>query len=143
LTVLVQDCVSVIAPYPFRIEPLEEFDPIGGLDVTGGGDVWYARPLHFFSCTLCPTALMGNKTSHKDVSLVFFNTFEPICLTTDSCMQRKGVPMLYEREASQVPSLYVCPARGKFPREAASANQDTNLWTIRYYFVEIIGNNRV
>jgi hypothetical protein len=24
-------------------------------------------------------------------------------------MQRKGVPMLYERAASQVPSLYVCP----------------------------------
>jgi hypothetical protein len=33
-----------------------------------------------------------------DVSLVFFNTFEPISLTPESCMQRKGVPMLYERE---------------------------------------------
>ncbi len=44
---------------------------------------------------------MGDTTSHKDVSLVFFNTFEPISLTPD-----KGVPMLYERAASQVPSLY-------------------------------------
>jgi hypothetical protein len=35
----------VVAPYPFRIEPLEDFDPIRDLDVTGGGDVWYARPL--------------------------------------------------------------------------------------------------
>jgi hypothetical protein len=47
LMLLVQDCVCVAAPYPFRIEPLEDFDPIGDLDVTGGGDVWYARPLLF------------------------------------------------------------------------------------------------
>jgi hypothetical protein len=52
---------------------------------------------------------MDDTTLHKDVSLVFFNTFEPISLTPESCMQRKVVPMLYERAASQVPSLYVCP----------------------------------
>jgi hypothetical protein len=52
MMLLVQDCVCVIAPYPFRIEPLEDFDPIGDLDVTGGGDVWYARPLLFFTCTV-------------------------------------------------------------------------------------------
>jgi hypothetical protein len=68
-------------------------------------------PLLFFTCTVCPTGHMGDTTSHKDVSLVFFtvNTFEPISLTPESCMQRKGFPMLYERAASQVPSLYVCP----------------------------------
>ncbi len=33
----------------------------------------------------------------------------PISLPPESCMQRKHVPMLYERAASQVPSLYVCP----------------------------------
>ena len=146
MLLLVQDCVCVVAPYPFRIEPLEDFDPIGDLDVTGGGDLWYARPLLFFTCTVCPTGRMGDATSHKDVSLVFFNTFEPISLTPESCMQRKGVPMLYERAASQVPSLYVCPVenvlgrvplipcylngnsvntiphcfRGKIPREAAA-----------------------
>ena len=43
------------------------------------------------------------------LSLVFFSTFEPICLTLDSCLQRKGVPMLYERAAKEVPTLYVCP----------------------------------
>ena len=142
----VQDCVCVVAPYPFRIEPLEDFDPMGDLDVTGRGDLWYARPLLFFTCSVCPTGHMGDGTSHKDLSLVFFSTFEPISLTPDSCMQRKGVPMLYERAASQVPSLYVCPVenvlgrvplipcylngnsvntiphnfRGKIPREAAA-----------------------
>jgi hypothetical protein len=146
MTLLVQDCVCVVAPYPFRIEPLEDFDPIGDLDVTGVGDVWYARPLLFFTCTVCLTGHMDNTTSHKDVSLVFFNTFEPISLTPESCMRRKGVPMLYERATSQVPSLYVCPVesvlgrvplipcylncnsvnkiphcfRGKIPREAAA-----------------------
>ena len=152
MLLLVQDCVCVVAPYPFRIEPLEEFDPIGDLDVTGGGDLWYARPLLFFTCTVCPTGHMGDGTSHKDVSLVFFSTFEPISLTPDSCMQRKGVPMLYERAASQVPSLYVCPVenvlgrvplipcylngnsvntiphcfRGKIPREAAADSRPDN-----------------
>jgi hypothetical protein len=52
LMLLVQDCVCVVvAPYPFRIEPLEDFDPIGDSDVAGlaagGGDVWYASPLLF------------------------------------------------------------------------------------------------
>ena len=99
-----------------------------------------------YSCTLCPTGHLGDTRSHKSVSLVFFSTFEPISLTPDSCMQRKGVPMLYERAASQVPSLYVCPVenvlgrvplipcylngnsantiphcfRGKIPREASA-----------------------
>jgi hypothetical protein len=59
---------------------------------------------------------MGDTTSHKDVSLVFFNTFEPISLTPASCMQRKGVPMLYERAASQVPSPYVCPVENVLGR---------------------------
>ncbi len=83
MMLLVQDCICVVAPYPFRIEPLEDFDPIGNSDVTGGGDVWYVRPLLFFTCTGCPTGHMGDTTSHKDVSLVFFNTFEPISLTPD------------------------------------------------------------
>ncbi len=39
MMLLVQDFVCVVAPYPFRIEPLEDFDPMGDLDVTGGGDV--------------------------------------------------------------------------------------------------------
>jgi hypothetical protein len=86
MMLLVQDCVRAVAPYLFRIEPLEDSIPIGDLDVTGAGDVWYARPLLFFTCTVCPTGHMGNTTLHKNVSLVFFNTFEPISLTPDSCI---------------------------------------------------------
>ena len=33
MKLLAQDCVCVVAPYPFRIEPLEDFDPIGDFDV--------------------------------------------------------------------------------------------------------------
>jgi hypothetical protein len=43
------------------------------------------------------------------LSLVFLCTFEAICLTPDSCLQRKGVPMLYELAAKKVPTLCVCP----------------------------------
>ena len=64
------------------------------MDITGAGEVWYARPQLFFKCTLCPTGAMENTRRHKEFSLVFFNTFEPISLTPDSCMQQKGVPML-------------------------------------------------
>ena len=52
------------------------------------------------------------------LSLVFFSTFEPICLTLDSCLQRKGVPMLYERAAKEVPTLYVCPVENVLGRVA-------------------------
>jgi hypothetical protein len=105
----------------------------------------------FFSL-LVPYGHMGDTTSHKNVFLVFLNTVEPISLTPESCMQRKGVPMMYERAASQVPSLYVCPVenvlgrvllipcylngtsvntithcfRGKIPREAAADSRPDN-----------------
>ena len=116
LTLLVQDTLCLVAPYPFRLEPLEEFDPLSDFDMTGGDDVWFARPQLFFSCTLCPTGQMEDKASHREVSLVFFSTFEPISLTPDSCMQRNGIPMLYERAASQLPTLYVCPVENVLSR---------------------------
>jgi hypothetical protein len=40
------------------------------------------------------TTCFQNKNPHKAVSLVFFDTVEPINLTPESCMQRKGIPML-------------------------------------------------
>ncbi len=64
----------------------------------------------------CAVGCLNNDRSHKQVSLVFFSTFEPISLTPDSCMQRKGVPMLYERAANQVPTLYVCPVENVLGR---------------------------
>ncbi len=80
----------------------------------------------------------GHTTSHnlKDVSLVFFNTFEPISLTPESCMQRKGVPMMYERAVSQVPLLYVCPVEnvlGRVPLIPCYLN-DNSVNTIPHCF---------
>ena len=108
--------MCLVAPYPFRLEPLEEFDLLSDFDMTGGDDVWFARQQLFFSCTLCPTGQMEDKASHREVSLVFFSTFEPISLTPDSCMQRNGIPMLYKRAASQLPTLYVCPVENVLGR---------------------------
>ena len=63
----------------------------------GDGLVWYARPQLFYNCTLCPAGAKGDRRIHKEVSLVYFSTFEPIELTPDSIMQRlgAGVPMLF------------------------------------------------
>ncbi len=121
MLLLVQDCVCVVAPYPFRIEPLEEFDPIGDLDVTGGGDLWYARPLLFFTCTVCPTGHMGDGPSHKDVSLVFFSTFEPISLYVCPVENVLGrVPLIpCYLKGNSVNSIPHC-FRGKIPREASA-----------------------
>jgi hypothetical protein len=48
----------------------------------------------------------------KEVSLVFFSTFEPVELTPDSFMQRQGVPMLFDSAScSALPSLYICPVK--------------------------------
>jgi hypothetical protein len=62
-----------------------------------------------FSCNLCPAGQMEDKGSHREVSLVFYSTFEPISLPRDSYMQSSGIPMLYEQAASQLPTLYVFP----------------------------------
>ena len=111
-----QDCVCLVAPYPYRIEPLDEFNVTRDFDITGTGDVWYARQQLFFKCTLCPTGETDDPRKYKEYSLVFFSTFEPISLTPDSCMQQKGVPMLYERSATVLPSLYVCPVENVLGR---------------------------
>ena len=108
-----QDCVCLVAPYPFRIEPLDEFNVNRDFNISGAGEVWYARQQLLFRCTLCPTCAMGDACKYKEFALVLFSTFEPISLTPDSCMQQKGVPMLYERSATVLPSLYrdVCPVQ--------------------------------
>jgi hypothetical protein len=76
------------------------------------GLVWYARPQLYFNCTLCPTDAKDSLYSafHKEVSLVYFSTFEPIALTPDSIMQQAGVPMLYDSASNpRLPCLYICP----------------------------------
>jgi hypothetical protein len=65
----------------------ESFNLKTDFDLTGAA--WYARPQLFFNCTLGPTGLMASVrsgsqccTSHKEVSLEYFSTFEPIELST-------------------------------------------------------------
>ncbi len=108
--------MCLVAPYSFQNQPLDEFNVTRDFDITGAGPVWYARQQLLFKCTLCPTGPMEHTQRHKEFSLVFFSTFEPISLTPDSCMQQKGVPMLYELSSTVLPSLYVCPVENVLGR---------------------------
>jgi hypothetical protein len=67
---LLQDTLCLVAPYPFRLEPLEDFDPLVDFDMTGGDDVWFAPPQLFFTCSFCPNGRSQDKSSHREVSLV-------------------------------------------------------------------------
>ena len=80
--------------------------------------VWYGMRALNSSSTLCPTGAKGRSGSHKEVSLVYFSTFEPIKLTPDSVMQRAGVPMLYDSASNpRLPCLYICPVTNVLGRE--------------------------
>ncbi len=87
-----QDCVVVLVPFPNNPNPVELFNVKTDFDLTGDGLVWYARPQLLFNCTLCLNGLKAtmHSGSHKEVSLVYFSTFEPIDLTPDSIMQLAG-----------------------------------------------------
>ena len=43
----IQDCVCLIAPFPFNDQPPELFNPATEFDMSGAGKIWYARPQHF------------------------------------------------------------------------------------------------
>jgi hypothetical protein len=121
--------VCLVAPHPFLDEPLDEFNVTSDFDITGAGDIWYARQQLFFKCTLCPTGEMGNTRRHKGFSLVLFSTFEPISLTPDSCIQQKGIPMLYKRSRTVLPFPYVCPVEnvlGRVPLIPCYLNGNTS-----------------
>jgi hypothetical protein len=80
---------------------------------------------------------MNDPHRQKEVSLVFFSTFEPISLTPDRCMQRKGVPMLYERAATVLQTLYVCPVENvicSLPLIPCYLNGNTSNDTIQYKY---------
>ena len=107
----VQDCV-LLAPYPNNPNPVDSLNVKTDFDLQGDGLVWNARPQLFFNCTLCPTGAQAVLFSgvHKEVSLVYFSTFEPIELTPDSIMQQAGVTMLYDSASNpRLPRLYICP----------------------------------
>ena len=108
----VHEVVVLLAPFPNNPNPVAEFDVVRDFDMTGNGLVWYARPQLFFNCTLCTCSCQGPEYSanHKEVSLVYFTTFEPINLTPNSIMQQAGVPMLYDTASNpRLPCLYICP----------------------------------
>ncbi len=59
-----QDCVCLVAPYPFRSEPFDEFNITHDFDIMGAGDVWYARPqLVLGRVPLTPCYLNGNTSN--------------------------------------------------------------------------------
>jgi hypothetical protein len=54
----------------------------------------------------------SDSREHKEVSLVYFSTFEPIALTPDSVrvIQQAGVPILYDSASNpRLPCIYICP----------------------------------
>ncbi len=121
--------MCLVAPHPLRNESLDELKVTRDFDITGAGDVWYARQQLLFKCTLCSTGEMGNTQRHNEFSLVFFRTFAPTSLTQDSYMQQKGVPMLYERSHTVFHSLYVCPVEnvlGRVPLIQCYLNGNTS-----------------
>ena len=104
-----QDCVCFIAPFPFNDQPPEWFNPATDFDISRAGEIWYAWPQLFFTCLVCPRGQKANVTSHRKLSLVFFNTFDPIQLSPESVMHEKDIPMLCEGAQSQIPTMYICP----------------------------------
>ncbi len=102
-----QDCVVVLAPYPNNLNPAESFNVNTDFDLQGDDLLWHVHPQLFFNCTSCRQA---PRCTHKEGSLVYFSTFEPIDLTPDSITQRAGVSMLYDSASNpRLPCLYICP----------------------------------
>jgi hypothetical protein len=61
--------------------------------------------------SLCPEGTTVNSSAHnlKKVSLVYFNMFEHIKLTSDSVMQQAGVSMLYIMTQHCQQAICGCP----------------------------------
>jgi hypothetical protein len=112
-----QDCVCLVAPYPYGPRTADQFNVKTDMDLSGEGLLWYARPQLFFNCTVAPVGQLECKARHTELSLVFFSTFEPIKLTPNSVMQRNGVPMFFDSASStNLPSLYICRAENVLGR---------------------------
>ncbi len=128
-----QGCVVVLAPYPNNPNPVESFNLKTDFDLTGDGLVWYERPQLFFNCTLCPTGAKWSvySGSHKEVSLVYFSTFEPIDLTPGSIMQRAGVPMINDSAINpRLPCFYICPCWRAPPHSVLHLRQQSHHYPI-------------
>jgi hypothetical protein len=86
-----------------------------------------------------PTGRLQDTSSHRKVSLVFFSKFEPISLSSDSYMQRNGIPMVYKRDDPQLPTKYVCPVENVLgqvpilPCYLKGNLHNTILYSLRYH----------
>ena len=92
--------VVLVAPQPYNPAQADSFDFRTEMDWSSGGLLSYAQPQLFFQCTVCPTGSLRLPRQHKELTLVFFSTFEPIKLTPNVVMQRNGVPMFYDMPAA-------------------------------------------
>ena len=76
----------------------------------GGWSGVVCSPTTLLKLYLVSHGSSGLSGVHKEVSLVYFSTFEPIELTPDSIMQQAGVTMLYDSASNpRLPCLYICP----------------------------------
>jgi hypothetical protein len=89
-----QDCLAVIPPYPFHLNP-DAFDP-----ATEMHSAMKVRAELFFRCKL-----KGQDSQEIPLELIYFSAFEPCQLTPDHVLQRAGIEMLYE--PSPLPITYV------------------------------------
>ena len=103
------DCICLIVPFPFNNQLPKLFDPKTDFDMTGDGKNWFALLQLFFTRVFCPCGHHNNFASHKKLSLVLFNTFDPIKTLPEAIMHEKGVPMLCEDAPSQIPTVYTFP----------------------------------
>ena len=101
--------MCLIVPFPFNDQQPKLFNPATDFDMSGAGKIWYAQPQLFFTCLVCPRGQKTETSSHRKLSLVFFNTFDPIQLSPHSVMHQNDIPMLCEDAPSQIPTMYICP----------------------------------
>ncbi len=108
-------------------------------DVQGNALVWYARPQLSFNCSLCRTGPKGDSCYHKEMSLVYFSTFEPTNLTPDSVLQRAGVPMLHESASNpRLPCLYICTVTNIWGKQCQAPLIPYFIGCIRYPSVPVV-----
>ncbi len=83
-----QEVVFILVPFPNNPDPVAEFNVVCDFDLNGDGLVWYARPQLFFNGTLCSCCCQSPEylANHKEVSLVYSSTFDPINVTPNSVM---------------------------------------------------------
>jgi hypothetical protein len=118
LTLLWQDYVCLIAPYPYNPRPADHINFATDMDLSCEGLLWYARPQLslFFYCNLAPKGCLRDTASHLQHALVFVSTFKPIILPIDAqaFMKCKEVPMSYSSASSiNLPSLNLSQCRAE------------------------------